>query len=35
MAQRIKPVPYIVADLAQAEGALAEMAALDRDLPYI
>ncbi|WP_298034186.1 host-nuclease inhibitor Gam family protein [uncultured Desulfovibrio sp.] len=35
MAQRIKPVPYIVADLAQAEGALAEMAALDRDLAYI
>ena len=32
MAQRIKPVPYIVADRAQAEGALAEMAALDRDL---
>lgn len=35
MAQRIKPVPYIVADRAQAEGALAEMAALDRDLSGI
>ena len=32
---RIKPTPYIVADLAQAEGALAEMAALDRKLEGI
>ena len=29
---RIKPDPYVIADRAQAEGALAEMAALDRKL---
>jgi len=32
---RIKPDPHIVADRAQAEGALAEMAALDRKLSGI
>lgn len=29
---RIKPDPYMVLDLAQCEGALAEMAALDRKI---
>lgn len=32
---RIKPNPYIIADRAQCEGALAEMAALDRKLSTI
>lgn len=32
---RIKPDPYVIADRAQAEGALAEMAALDRKLAGI
>lgn len=32
---RIKPDPHIVADIAQCEGALAEMAALDRKLSGI
>lgn len=32
---RIKPAPYIIADRAQCEGALAEMAALDRKLSTI
>lgn len=32
---RIKPDPYIIADRAQCEGALAEMAALDRKLSTI
>lgn len=32
---RLKPTPYIVADRAQCEGALAEMAALDRKLSEI
>lgn len=35
MATRIKPNPHVVADRAQAEGALAEMAALDRKLSAI
>lgn len=35
MAARTKPNPHIVADRAQAEGALAEMAALDRKLAAI
>ena len=32
---RIKPNPYIIADRAQCEGALAEIAALDRKLSTI
>ena len=32
---RIKPDPYVIADRAQAEGALAEMASLDRKLAGI
>lgn len=32
---RIKPVPYVVTDRTQCEGALAEMAALDRKLSAI
>ncbi len=35
MAARIKPNPYVVADRSQAEGALAEMASLDRKLAGI
>lgn len=35
MATRIKPNPHVVSDRAQAEGALAEMAALDRKLSII
>lgn len=32
---RIKPDPYMVLDMAQCEGALAEMAALDRKISAI
>ena len=32
---RIKPDPYMVLDLAQCEGALAEMASIDRKLSAI
>lgn len=35
MAARMKPTPEIVADRQQAEGALAEIAALDRKIESI